>query len=56
MKKWIEQRGGIGDREQINAINRLMEFIEYNELRFYNLDAPEARIPANIVGYLGHQR
>jgi len=53
MEKWLEQRGGIGDREQANAINRLMEFIERNEHRFLNLDDSEARIPANIAAIIG---
>jgi len=56
MDKWLEQRGGIGDREQVNAINRLMEFIERNEHRFLDLDDYDARIPANIAGYRWHQR
>ena len=56
MEKWIEQRGGIGDQEQVNAINRLMEFIERKENRFYNLDDREARLPNDIAGYRWHQR
>ena len=56
MEKWIEQRGGIGDQEQVNAINRLMEFIERKENRFYNLDNREARLPNDIAGYRWYQR
>ena len=48
---WVNQRGGIGDQELTNAINRLIDFVEKNENRFLNLDDYEARPITNLAGY-----
>jgi len=51
LKQWIDQRGGVGDQELTNAINRLIDFVEKNENRFMNLDDYEARPITNLAGY-----
>ena len=51
MNKWIEQRGGMGDQELTNAINRLKEFIEKNESRFISIEDYDARPVTNLAGY-----
>ena len=47
---WIKQRGGYGDLELTNAINRLKNFISLNEHRFFDLDSGDFRAFHNIAG------
>lgn len=47
---WVKQRGGIGDHELSNAIQRLQDFIEKNEGRFISTSSDDRTI-VNIVGY-----
>jgi len=56
MKKWIEQRGGLGDQELTNAITRLKDFVEKNENRFMNIEDPEVRPVTNLAGYRWYNR
>lgn len=50
LNAWIRQRGGIGDHEMSNAIQRLQDFIESHEGRFMSTNS-EDRAILNMVGY-----
>lgn len=47
---WIKQRGGYGDLELTNVIDRLKNFISLNEHRFFDLDSGDYRAFYNIAG------
>lgn len=48
---WIKQRGGIGDHEMSNAMQRLFDFIESNEGRFVPTSSDDNSLRTNIAGY-----
>ena len=44
LNAWIRQRGGIGDHEMSNAIQRLQDFIESHEGRFMSTNSEDRAI------------
>ena len=51
LEAWIRQRGGVGDHEMTNALQRLQDFILLNESRFVPTNSSEREVRSNLAGY-----